>query len=105
LTQRIEEFRREVGDALYFEVFRKGGPARNARELPSVDAQRWILQQLEVIGRGIKRARVLAEEVHEDVFYGVLDVHKVQSIDKIPSFEVLKAVVSDLQNTAHGVAA
>jgi hypothetical protein len=105
LTQRIEEFRREVGDALYFEVFRKGGPARNARELPSVDAQKWILQQLEVIGRGIKRARVLAEEVHEDVFYGVLDAHKVQSIDKIPSFEVLKAVVSDLQNTAHGVAA
>ena len=105
LTQRIEGFRRVVGDALYFEVFRRGGSARNARELPRVEAQNWILQQLEVIDRGIKRVRVLAQEVHENVFYGVLDAHKVQSIDKIPSFEALKAVVNDLQNTAQVVAA
>jgi hypothetical protein len=105
LTQRIEGFRRVVGDALYFEVFRRGGSARNARELPRVEAQNWILQQLEVIDRGIKRVRVLAQEVHENVFYGVLDAHKLQSIDKIPSFEALKAVVNDLQNNAQGVAA
>jgi hypothetical protein len=105
LTQRIEGFRRTVGDALYFEVFLRGGSARNARELPRVEAQNWILQQLEVIDRGIKRVRVLAQEVHENVFYGVLDAHKVQSIDKIPSFEALKAVVNDLQNNAQGVAA
>ena len=59
----------------------------------------------EVIDRGIKRVRVLAQEVHENVFYGVLDAHKVQSIDKIPSFEALKAVVNDLQNTAQVIAA
>jgi hypothetical protein len=105
LTQRIESFRRVVGDALYFEVFRRGGPARNARELPSVDAQHWVVKQLETIDRGIQRVRVLAEDVHENVFYGVLDAHKVQSIDKIPSFEVLKAVVTDLQNATQGVAA
>ncbi len=105
LTQRIEASRRIVGDALYFEVFRRGGPARNTSDLPSVDAQKWILQQLEVIDRGIKRVRVLAEEVHENVFFGVLDAHKVQSIDKIPSFEALKAVVNDLQSAAQGVAA
>ncbi len=105
LTQRIEGFRRVVGDALNSEVFRRGGPARNARELPSVNAQNWVLQQLEVIDRGIKRVRVLAQEVHENVFYGVLDAHKVQSIDKIPSFEILKAVVNDLQNAAQGIAA
>jgi hypothetical protein len=105
LTQRIEGFRRTIGDALYFEVFRRGGSARNARELPRVEAQNWILQQLEVIDRGIKRVRVLAQGVHENVFYGVLDAHKVQSIDKIPSFEALKAVVNDLQNTAQVVAA
>ena len=90
---------------LFFEVFRNGGAARNARELPSVDAQKWILQQLGVIDRGIKRVRVLAEEVHENVFYAALDAHKVQSVDKIPSFEVLKAVVIDLQHAAQGVAA
>ncbi len=105
LTERIEGFRRTVGDALYFEVFRKGGSARNARELPRVEAQNWILQQLEVVDRGIKRVRVLAQEVHEHVFYGVLDAHKVQSIDKMPSFEALKAVVNDLQHNAQGVAA
>ena len=105
LTQQIEGFRQIVGNALFFEVFRKGGAARNARELPSVDAQKWILQQLAVIDRGIKRVRVLAEEVHENVFYAALDAHKVQSIDKIPSFEVLKAVGTDLQHAAQGVAA
>jgi len=105
LTQQIEGFRRKVGDALYFEIFRKGGPARDARELPSVDAQKWILRQLEKVDRGIQRVRVLAEELHEKVFYGVLDAHNVQSIDKIPSFEVLKAVVNDLQQAAHPVAA
>ena len=105
LTQQIEGLRRNVGDALYFEVFRKGGPARNARELPSVHAQKWILQQLETVDRGIKRVRTLAQEVHENVFYRTLDAHKVQSIDKIPSFEVLKAVVNDLQIAAHQVAA
>ena len=105
LTQQIEGFRQIVGDALFFEVFRKGGAARNARELPSVDAQKWILQQLTVLDRGIKRVRVLAEEVHENVFYAALDAHKVQSIDKIPSFEVLKAVGTDLQHAAQGVAA
>ena len=73
LTQRIEGFRLVVGDALYFEVFRRGGPARNARELPSVDAQHWVVKQLETIERGIQRVRVLAEDVHENVFYGVLD--------------------------------
>ena len=105
LTQQIESFRQVVGDALFFEVFRKGGAARNARDLPSVDAQKWILNQLAFIDRGIKRLRVLAEEVNENVFYAALDVHKVQSIDKIPSFEVLKAVVTDLQHAAQGVAA
>ena len=104
LTQRIESFRQIVGDALYFEAFRRGGPARNPRELPSVDAQNWVVKQLETIDRGIQRVRVLAEDVHENVFYGVLDAHKVQSIDKIPSFEVLKAVVTDLQNATQGVA-
>ena len=105
LTQQIEGFRQVVGDALFFEVFRRGGAARNARDLPSVEAQKWILNQLSVIDRGIKRLRVLAEEVHENVFYAALDEHKVQSIDKIPSFEVLKAVVTDLQHAAQGVAA
>ncbi|HUZ95382.1 MAG TPA: Rad52/Rad22 family DNA repair protein [Edaphobacter sp.] len=105
LTKQIEGIRRNVGDALYFEVFRKGGSARNARELPGVAAQQWVLHQLQTVDRGISRVRALAEEVHEDVFYGVLDAHNVQSVDKISSFKVLKAVVAELKNKALGVAA
>lgn len=105
LTQQIEAYRRNLGDALYFEIFRSGGPARNARDLPNVEAQKWILQRVATADRGISRIRDLAEEVHENVLYGVLDTHKVQSIDKIPSFEVLKVVVTDLQKAAQGVAA
>jgi hypothetical protein len=50
---------------------------RNARELPSVNAQHWVVKQLETLDRGIQRVRALAEDVHENVFYGVLDAHKV----------------------------
>ena len=105
LTQQIEDFRRNVGDSLYFETFRRGGPARNARELPNVSAQKWMIQQLGIVERGIMRVRSLAQEIHENAFYAVLDAHKVQSVDKIPSFEVLKTVVVDLQNAAHQSAA
>ena len=105
LTPKIEGFRSVVGDALYFEVFRAGGNVRNARELPHLRAQQWVLKQLETLGRGIDRVRELAQELQQQVFFGVLDHHKVQSIDKIPSFEVLKALVTDLQSAAGAIAA
>ena len=105
LTPKIEGFRSVVGDALYFEVFRAGGNVRNARDLPHLRAQQWVLKQLETLGRGIDRVRELAQELQEQVFFGVLDHHKVQSIDKIPSFEVLKALVTDLQSAAGAIAA
>ena len=105
LTPKIESYRALLGDALYFEVYRAGGTARNARELPHLRAQQWALKQLETLARGVDRVRELAPELQEQVFYRVLDNHKVQSIDKIPSFEVLKELVRDLQSAARGVAA
>ncbi len=105
LTPKIESFRALLGDALYFEVYRAGGTARNARELPHLRAQQWALKQLETLARGVDRVRELAPELQEQVFYRVLDHHKVQSIDKIPSFEVLKELVRDLLSAARGVAA
>ena len=105
LTPKIESFRALLGDALYFEVYRAGGTARNARELPHLRAQQWALKQLETLARGVDRVRELAPELQEQVFYRVLDNHNVQSVDKIPSFEVLKGLVRDLQSAARGVAA
>ena len=105
LTPKIEGFRALLGDALYFEVFKAGGVARNARELPHLRAQQWVLKQLETLDRGVERIRELAQELQEQVFFGVLDHHKVQSIDKVPSFEVLKALVRDLQSAAGAIAA
>lgn len=105
LTRKIESFRSLVGDALYFQVFKAGGPAKNARELPNQQAQQWVINQLEKLARGVDRVRELAQDLQEQVFFGVLDHYNVQSIDKIPSFEVLKSVVTDLQNAAGAVAA
>jgi hypothetical protein len=76
LTREIEEFRKDVGDALYAEVFQKGGPARNARET-----------------------------VPEHEFYAVLDQHNVESVTRIPSFDVLRKVFTDLKEKADRVAA
>ena len=105
LTRKIEDYRSVVGDALYFEVFKAGGAAKNARELPHLQAQQWVLKQLETLERGVDRVRELAQELQEQVFFGVLDHYRVQSIDKIPSFNVLKSIVTDLQNAAGAVAA
>ena len=105
LTPKIEGFRSVVGDALYFEVFKAGGGARSAWELPHLRAQQWVVKHLETLERGIDRVRDLAQELQEQVFFGVLDHHKVQSIDKIPSYEVLKALVTDLQSAAGAIAA
>ena len=105
LTRKIEALRPLVGDALYFEVFREGGPAKSARDLPSVEAQRWVEEQLATLDRGIQKVRKLAEEVHENVFYAILDAQKVQSIDKIPSFAALKEIVKGLQSATHTAAA
>lgn len=105
LNPKIEGYRAAIGDALYFEVFKAGGVATNARELPHLRAQQWVLKQLETLDRGIERVRELAQELQEQVFFGVLDHHKVQSIDKVPSFAVLKELVRDLQSAAGAIAA
>jgi hypothetical protein len=105
LTREIEEFRKDVGDALHAEVFQKGGPARNARELPGRKAQRWVLAQLETIQRGIDGIRALAEAVPEHEFYAVLDQHSVESVTRIPSFDVLRKVFTDLKRRADSAAA
>ena len=105
LTREIEEFRKDVGDALYAEVFQKGGPARNARELPGRKAQCWVLAQLQTVQRGIDGIRALAEAVPEHEFYAVLDQHNVESVTRIPSFDVLRKVFTDLKGKANSVAA
>ena len=105
LTREIEEFRKDVGDALYSEVFQKGGPARNALELPGRKAQRWVLAQLQTVQRGIDGIRALAEAIPEHEFYAVLDQHNVESVTRIPSFDVLTKVFTDLKGKADSVAA
>ena len=105
LTREIEEFRKDVGDALYAEVFQKGGSARNALELPGRKAQHWVLAQLQTVQRGIDGIRSLAEAVPEHEFYSVLDQHNVESVTRIPSFDVLRKVFTDLKGKADCVAA
>ncbi len=105
LTRKIEGYRSVLGDALYFEVFHKGGEAKSAKDLPSMEAQRWVEEQLATLARGIQKVRALAGEVHDNVFFGILDAHHVRSIDKVPSFEALKAIVRDLQTATHTAAA
>ena len=105
LTREIEGYRKNIGDALYYETFKKGGPAKNARELPGLKAQRWILSHMETVQRGLDGIRELADTVGEQAFYGVLDRYKVQSVAKIPSFEVLKKVFTELKEQANSAAA
>jgi hypothetical protein len=51
--------------------------------------------------RGISRVRDLAERVGDTRFIDVLDYHRVDSVTKIPSLEVLKRLVAALESVAH----
>jgi hypothetical protein len=43
--------------------------------------------------RGMAQVRQIASEIPEGLFFGILDRHKVPSLDQVPSFAVLRQLV------------
>jgi hypothetical protein len=46
--------------------------------------------------RGMAKIREIAAEIPEGLFYGILDRHNVQSLDRVPNFSVLKQLVEEM---------
>lgn len=101
LTRKIEEYERLLGEPLYLEILKRAARTERARDIPNAAQQGNVLECMERASRGISRVRDLAERVGDARFIDVLDYHRVDSVTKIPSLDVLKQLVAALESVAH----
>jgi hypothetical protein len=100
VTAKIEEFRRELGLALYGNVMSMTAGARAAKDIPNQQAQRRALQWMESAARGMARIREIAAEIPETSFYDILDSHHVHSLAQVPDYNTLKALLEAMIKAA-----
>ena len=93
VTGRIESCRREVGQDLYANILESIAKVREARDIPNQHLQMEVLKWMESGVRGMAQIRQVASEIPEGMFFGILDRLKVQSLDQVPNFAVLKQLV------------
>jgi hypothetical protein len=93
VTAKIEGCRRNLGQSLYSNILSSIARARSARDIPNQKMQLEVLKWMESGVRGMAQIRHVASEIPEGLFFGILDRHKVQSLDRVPSFAVLKQLV------------
>jgi hypothetical protein len=93
ITAQIEGCRRNLGSALYGSILGSVARARSARDIPNQKLQLEVLKWMESGVRGMAQVRQIASEIPEGLFYGILDRHKVHSLDQVPSFAMLKRLV------------
>jgi len=55
-----------------------------------------VLKWMESRVRGMSQIRQIASEIPEGLFYGILDRHNVQALDRVPNFAVLKQLVAEM---------
>lgn len=92
VTGQIEGCRRQLGTTLYGSIGTIA-KVRAARDIPNQKQQLEVLKWMESGVRGMAQIREIASEIPEGLFFGILDRHKVQSLDQVPSFAVLRQLV------------
>lgn len=93
VTGQIEGCRRLLGTMLYGSILGTIAKVRAARDIPNQKQQLEVLKWMESGVRGMAQIRQVASEIPEGMFFGILDRHKVQSLDQVPSFAVLRQLV------------
>jgi hypothetical protein len=99
-TDRIEGFRRILGDAIYGEIRRRAGHSRRANDIPNAQFQANAAEAMERAARGIHKANSLAEQIGEASFIAVMDRLQIESMATIPGLESLKQLVAELEQEA-----
>jgi hypothetical protein len=104
-TAKIDSFRRILGDPIHGEILWRIARARRANSIPNAELQINVVDAMERTSRGIHKAYSLAEEVGHAPFIAVLDRLQIRSMTTIRSLEVLRQLVSELENVANQQAA
>jgi hypothetical protein len=100
ITTKIEGHRQELGQALYQSILTMVAQVRSARDIPNQQLQQSVLNWVESATRGMAQVRKIAAEIPETKFYSILDQHGVQSLARVPNFDVLKKLVDDMTHAA-----
>ena len=102
VTTKIEGHRQELGQALYQSILTMVAHVRSARDIPNQQLQQSVLNWVESATRGMAQVRKIAAEIPETQFYSILDHHGVQSLARVPNFDVLKKLVDEMTQAAPG---
>jgi len=99
-TERIEGFRRILGDSIYGEILWRAAQARSANEIPNAELQGNVAEIMERAARGVNRAHSLSEEIGDTQFVTVLDLLRIGSMTTIRNLETLRRLVEELERAA-----
>jgi AAA domain (dynein-related subfamily) len=104
-TAKIEGFRRILGDPIYDEILWRVSRARRANAIPNAQLQSDVSDVMERAARGIRKAHSLSEEIGDTQFVSVLDQLQIRSMTTIRNLEMLKRLVTALEEFAASAAA
>lgn len=99
-TAKIEGFRRILGDRIYGEILWRVAQAKTADAIPNSQLQTGVAEAMELATCGVHRANALVETIGDTAFISVLDGLRIRSMTTIASLEVLKRLVSELEQMA-----
>jgi hypothetical protein len=93
VTSKIEGSRRDLGKTLYANILGSVARVRSARDIPNQRIQQEVLKWMESGVRGVAQVRLVAAEIPETEFYGILDALSIPRLDEIPNFGILAKLV------------
>ena len=94
VTDKIARCRADLGMTLYTDILERVAKVRSPRDIANQKLQQVVLRSMETCLRGMRRIREIAAKLPERDFYAILDDLAVQSLDRIPSFEVFQKLAN-----------
>jgi hypothetical protein len=98
LTNKIEPFRKVLGEGVYTEILSRAGFSHDARLIPNANRQRDVLKWMEAARRGYDRALLLCSGHGEEHLAAILQHLKLHALQDLPSVDALRFVVDTLES-------
>jgi hypothetical protein len=90
VTDEIAGCKRDLGATLFMDVLERVAHVRSPRDIPNQKMQQTVLSSMKTCVRGMQRIREIAASLAETEFHAILDKLNIQSLDRIPRFEVFQ---------------
>ena len=105
VTTKIEGFRGSIGNQIFGEILWRVARTQKANAIPNAQLQSSVAEAMERASRGVRKARSISESISDTVVVSVLDRLGIASMDAIPSLDILKELVRELERLAGSPAA